>query len=341
MKCYSAYIAFLTTNIVIGAITSQEDSINNKKDSSSSSSSSGTITPISYVKYQSLFSTEASTNEYIYRNQEANPSTKTSKIWKEQIKFNWEQIKNSPHTNNKSYPFLLCYDNNKLTSRRRHEHILTHVHSAKVSILPFRIKESETCYQLYSTLEQSEHIAKKVNGDNDKVSMIPLSSSMKMFSGSVDTIDQIVSDAYNNKSDGKKKKKHDNPIVVTIDTILCPGIRSNKSDLRTNIKNQVLEHTLNTNKIQEKLFWTHIKEQSKKTKQGKMWEDIVSKTDNDNNNQCKHIYKTIQFTFDEIKFHTMNNENDKITIMSKMSMVFSDDGHHANNMHYVNENIMN
>jgi len=341
MKLYSAYVTVITTHIVIKAITSQEDSTNIKKEGSSSISS--TINPILYTKYQSLFNTEASTKEYNYH-QEDNSSS--SSIWEEQLKFNWEEIKNSPHKN-KLHPFILCYENEELTSRKRHEHILTHIHDKHEisSILPFRIKESETCYQLYSTLEQSKHISKKVNGHDDKVSMIPVSSAMKMFSGSVDTIEQIIADAYDgdddNKhyaitSDGKKKKKKEhNPILVTLDSVLCPGVRSNKSDLRNNIKNQVLNHALDTANISNKLFWTHEK-QSKKTKQGTMWEDVLSNTKND---QCSSIYKTAQFSFDEIEFHTMNDKkNDhKKTIMSKMSMVFPHDDYTITS---TNENVM-
>lgn len=284
MKLISTSLLSIITFSIIKTSTSQTDK----------------ITPISYSKYQSLFNTEASTKEYNYKHE----SSKTTKAWKDQIKFSWDLIKNSPYED-KLHPFVLCYNNKKMTSRERHEHVTKHIkHLDEMSILPFRIRESETCYQLYATLKQSEDISKV-----EDTSIIPISSSMKMFSGSVDSLEETISNAYDSS------QEEQNPRLATIDTMLCPGVRSNKSDLRQNIQNQVLEHAVDTDNINSKLFWTS---QEDKTEQGQLWIDILSNTNND---QCMSLYQTMQFSFEEFKFHTMNHKNDKTT-MTKMSMIF-------------------
>jgi len=304
-------------------VTKSQKNNNDKNPLSSSKNNNKAM--ISYPKYQSLFHTEASTQEYKYNTQDV---SKSFKIWKAQVKFDWEQLRNSPY-NEKQHPFLLCYKNEELISRKRHERILklitTSKKSATSSIIPFRIKESETCYLLHSTLKQSEMISKNIQ---QGITILPLSYAMKMYSGSVEAIEEIVATAYdydNKNSDKKKEKEPKNPTLVTIDSILCPGIRSNKVEIRKAIEKKVMDHTLDTTKMHSKLFWKY-QTNNKKSKQGQMWEDVlVSKTDDDTNDQCVPIYNTVQFTFDEIKFHSASTSENDHTIMSKMSMSFPND----------------
>jgi len=297
---------------------------------------------ISFSKFIQMMNTESKTeldyaipsdveeswNELDY----AIPS-EVEESWNDMIEFEWNRA-DKRSSENKSYPFYICYSNRTdaiherrtqlleegviisdiksthITGFERREYLIEQGFNSE-TLMTLVNEEFESCFLTYEDVD----FIKSTKVD---IKAVPVSFSMKILGGSYNEIDKLI-----NSQDKSKP--------VYFDIMFCPGALANITV--ENARDKVLEYVSNGSILEEDFFWAQQPE-SKKSYQGKYWseilsmknklEDVMNMIGADEYTCSSEIYDNFTFTIQEgemlerdvyvltMKSNTVNDEENSV-----------------------------
>ena len=237
-------------------------------------------------------------------------------LWNAHIEFEWKRAEAREQRNISNYPFILC-DSTNLTPPDKLNRLLENgLNPSNLMILSSNLISnnitnnnetlSDTCFLINTKSSWCKDIIHNLDLD-----VIPVSYAMKLLSGSIDRIEELLQVNETMAEDFESINKVDdwmeNKNITSdyLDVMLCPGTIINETLSEEELREEVLHH-VTTSILEEVLYF--MKDSTQNHRQ-EFWNEILN---NEDLQQCEGIYNTLLFEYQSLPL----DENVTISTLS-------------------------